>query len=441
MGGLFYTGTKYPAQYQNRYFFGDYAKNEIYTLQLDANDDLVPGSVTTFANNAGGPVSFFKGPNGDLYYVGIISGAVYHLVYSTANQAPTAIAAADKTYGAIPLTVNFTSAGSFDPEGGALTYSWNFGDGSAVSHEANPTHTFAASGTHAVTLTVKDATNQTASKTITVYPGASPPTLTINGPANMSAATTGQTINFAGSAHDVRDGAVPANKLHWEVVIQHCPLDSCHAHTVMSLDGANGSFAFPAHDGPFYVQITLTTTNSIGLTSTKSVNVYPVGQKITSALQFDGINDHATAANPGDFKRQQFTVEAMVKTLSTGTNGGEVISQGDNWSLRVLPSGGIAFAFANGSSWEYFAAETARVKDGLWHHIAATKSATSVKLYVDGVVVFEDPNTKAIEYKYGADVVMGQHGTYDDQFYFNGAIDELRMCGRTAALMRKYPIS
>ncbi len=440
VGGIFYTGTNYPAQYQGRYFFGDYAKNQIYTLQLDANDDLVPGSNTTFANNAAGPVSFFKGPSGDIYYVGILTGAVYHVTYSTANQAPTAFVAADKTYGAVPLTVNFTSAGSFDPEGDALTYTWNFGDGTPTSNEVNPTHIFTTSGTRTVKLTIKDTANNTATKTLAVYPGASAPTMTISSPANMSTAVANQTINFAGSAVDTTDGNIPANKLHWDLVIQHCPLDSCHAHTVMSVDGANGSFVFPAHDGPYYIQITLSTTNSLGLTGTKTVNVYPVGQKITSALQFDGINDHATAANPQDFKLQQFTVEAMVKTFSTGANGGEVISQGDNWSLRVLPGGGIAFAFANGSFWEYFAAETAQVKDGLWHHIAATKSAASVKLYVDGAIVYEEPTTKAIEYKYGADLVVGQHGTYDDQFYFNGAIDELRVwtAPRTDAQVAQY---
>ena len=37
-----------------------------------------------------------------------------------------------------PLTVNFSSAGSTDPEGGALTYSWAFGDGT-TSTAANPT--------------------------------------------------------------------------------------------------------------------------------------------------------------------------------------------------------------------------------------------------------------------------------------------------------------
>lgn len=40
----------------------------------------------------------------------------------------------------------------------ALTYSWDFGDGSALSTEKSPSHTFTTYGNHSVTLTVKGIT-------------------------------------------------------------------------------------------------------------------------------------------------------------------------------------------------------------------------------------------------------------------------------------------
>jgi PKD repeat protein len=55
---------------------------------------------------------------------------------------------------------------STDPEGNStiVGWSWNFGDGTAVSTEQNPTHTFAASiFPYSVNLTVTD--NQGASNT------------------------------------------------------------------------------------------------------------------------------------------------------------------------------------------------------------------------------------------------------------------------------------
>ncbi|MEO8579094.1 MAG: DNA/RNA non-specific endonuclease [Gemmatimonadales bacterium] len=49
----------------------------------------------------------------------------------------------------------FNGTGSSDPDGDALTYLWNFGDGTTGSG-ATPTHTYADNGSYTVSLTVKD---------------------------------------------------------------------------------------------------------------------------------------------------------------------------------------------------------------------------------------------------------------------------------------------
>lgn len=51
--------------------------------------------------------------------------------------------------------VRFVGSQSYDPDGDPLIFTWTFGDG-AVSHEPDPTHTYAASGTYVLTLTVDD---------------------------------------------------------------------------------------------------------------------------------------------------------------------------------------------------------------------------------------------------------------------------------------------
>ena len=73
----------------------------------------------------------------------------------TPNQAPQAIADADRTSGKAPLTVNFTGAGSTDPDSDMLSYHWDFGDGRS-STEANPSHTYKKSGNYMAVLTVTD---------------------------------------------------------------------------------------------------------------------------------------------------------------------------------------------------------------------------------------------------------------------------------------------
>ena len=66
------------------------------------------------------------------------------------------------TEGSTPLTVNFSSAGSSDPEGQPLTYLWTFGDGT-TSTAANPSHTYTIAGPYQARLTVSDGVNSTLS--------------------------------------------------------------------------------------------------------------------------------------------------------------------------------------------------------------------------------------------------------------------------------------
>ena len=56
-----------------------------------------------------------------------------------------------------PITVNFSAAGSYDPDnvGGPLIYSWDFGNGN-ISDQVNAITTYTAPGTYKVSLTVTD---------------------------------------------------------------------------------------------------------------------------------------------------------------------------------------------------------------------------------------------------------------------------------------------
>ena len=156
-GGFVYHGTQFPSSYQGSYFFADYAQNWIKRLTFDANGNV--SGVFNFEpadGAADGPygdiVYLTEGPEGALYYVDLgfsdTTGKVgvskiRRISYVDSNNLPPVVSAtATPTGGPPPLTVTFSSAGSSDPEGGPLSYSWNFGDGTATSTEANPTHTY-----------------------------------------------------------------------------------------------------------------------------------------------------------------------------------------------------------------------------------------------------------------------------------------------------------
>ncbi|MBA6316586.1 PKD domain-containing protein [Cellulophaga baltica] len=149
----------------------------------------------------------------------------------TANQAPTAVATSDVTSGAPSLAVQFTGETSSDPDtGDALTYAWDFGDGTTAT-TPNPSHTFTTAGTYTVTLTVTDdgtpALNSTDTITIIVTDANQAPTAVAtsditSGEVSLAVQFTGDTSSDPDSgdvlsyAWDFADGstATTANPSH-----------------------------------------------------------------------------------------------------------------------------------------------------------------------------------------------------------------------------------
>jgi probable HAF family extracellular repeat protein len=91
---------------------------------------------------------------------------VASLWFKEPNRAPEANAGGPYT-GHKKKPVAFDAGHSTDPDGDALTYSWNFGDGSALGSGATPVHDYETWGTYMVTLTVTDAGGLSATSTTT----------------------------------------------------------------------------------------------------------------------------------------------------------------------------------------------------------------------------------------------------------------------------------
>jgi len=93
------------------------------------------------------------------------------------NRAPTVEAAAVPDSGQAPHEVVFTADGS-DPDGDALTYRWDFGDGSPIASGRRARHTYTQPGTFTAKVTVTDAGGMTANDTVAITVG--------NPPANQA---------------------------------------------------------------------------------------------------------------------------------------------------------------------------------------------------------------------------------------------------------------
>src|SRR5690349_15158986 len=219
MGGAVYrydatnpSSIKFPAALDGHYFATEFGRRWIKTIDLNADGSA--GQISDFPWRGTQVMDSAFGPDGALYVLdygtgwgsGDASSALYRIEYNPAgNQAPVARAAANRTSGTAPLAVTFSSAGSSDPEGGALSYAWNFGDG-GTSTAANPSHTYAANGQYTATLTVTDPAGRSGNASVIISVGNTAPTVTLNSPANGSLFAFGDTKPYTITVTDPEDG-------------------------------------------------------------------------------------------------------------------------------------------------------------------------------------------------------------------------------------------
>ena len=284
-GVAFYQGGSYPAAYNGALFFADHTRNEIWAMMPGANGLPDPANIQSFVGvdatggAAGHPVDLKIGPGGDLFYVDMEDGSLHRIIYTAANQPPTARISANPTSGAAPLTVAFDGSGSTDPEGRPLTYSWDLNGDGTFGDATTPTasYTYTSSGTYTASLRVTDDRGATNTASVTITVGNTGPVAVIDSPSATLTWQVGQTITFSGHATDAQDVTIPSSGLTWSVILHHCATQTnCHTHPIQTFTGvAGGSFPAPDHAYPCWLEIQLTATDSGGLTSTASLRLDP----------------------------------------------------------------------------------------------------------------------------------------------------------------------
>ena len=353
VGGFVYRGSRFPNSYYGSYFFGDYAQHWIRRLTLDTNGNV--NGVFNFepADGSldgpyGDPTCLKEGPDGALYYADFSHdpenywAMIRRIRYLGTNDPPSAIASAFPTAGLPPLTVNFSSAGSLDPEGQPVTYFWTFGD-NLTSTLANPSHVYAQAGMYSVRLAVSDGVNTSLSAPLAIVVG-NPPAVTIQNPTNGLIFRAGDVINFSGSATDPEDGPLPPNALNWTIVFHH----ATHIHPVSGPWSSTnqGSFAIPSVGHPYghdtSYEIILIATDSSGLQSSASVTVYPdlIDLSIDTSptgltVKLDGISRVAPFTD-GTLIGFQHSVEAPDQTVSASSFLFQAWSDGGAQSHTIL---------------------------------------------------------------------------------------------------------
>jgi glucose/arabinose dehydrogenase len=295
VGGAFFEGSNYPAQYVDKYFISDYAQHWIKYVTVSATDQFV--SVTNFASGDSTflPVELLLAPDGNLNYINIAtdytvpSGTVNRILYVGAgNHAPSVKASATPTSGYAPLSVSFSAAGTTDLDNDPLSYHWVFGDG-VEADGITADHTYQANGAYLAALQVND-THVTREAKVSITVGSVPPIAQITDPRPGRAFVDGETVAYSGFATDM-DETLGPNALRWTVILHH----NAHEHHYQDSIGPTGSFVAVGHGtttDTIAYEIVLTATDSTGLSDVQRI-IIPENK---SAVANAGVDQTVTCA-------------------------------------------------------------------------------------------------------------------------------------------------
>lgn len=330
-GVAFYPGGgQYPTSYSGALFFADHTRGCLWAMMPNASGQPDPTNIVPFSP-AAHPVDLKIGPNNDLFYVDMEGGAIHRISYTNGNQPPVARMTATPTSGNAPLSVNFDASASSDPEGATLSYAWAFGDGSTATG-ATTMHSYATSGSYTAKVTVTDPGGLSDTTTTTITAGSDRPVITgmnvqitdQNTNASLSKYRVGDNLNYSGSATGSTGSALQPGAFSWSYIIHH----GDHTHQGETVSGkTSGTFPAPDHSYPCYVTVTLTVTDTSGLSTTRSVDLQPQTVALTFRSNPGGLKlslGNDLASTPTTFSvtevvRHQMSLSASSpQTLKTG---------------------------------------------------------------------------------------------------------------------------
>ena len=236
--------------------------------------------------------------------------SVYASPVANFNMAPP-------TTGVVPLTVQFNDTSTGNP----VSYTWNFGDGSAVSTAQNPSHSFAAAGVFTVSLTVS---NPVGANTKTTVAGVS---VFATPAANF---TTDVTSGLAPLAVNFRDTST-GNPTSWAWDFQNDGTADSTAQNPTFTYSSTGTYS-----------VKLTATNAAGSNSNTRSNLISVVVFPTAAFTQDRVGGGAGGAG----LTVQFTDQSTGNPTGWSWNFGDgsAVSTSQNPSHTYTTGGSFTVA-------------------------------------------------------------------------------------------------
>ena len=288
--GFFYEGDQFPQEYQGLLFEADLS-GWIRTFQFNEENEVT--KIEAFASwEDKGVVHIAQNPaDGCIYWCHVYSNEVHKICYG-GNPPPLALAKANRLYGPSPLEVQFQGDESYDPDGGAISYFWDFGDGTS-SEAPNPNHTFTTENgqlqTFEVLLTVTDTGGLATTETIFVSLNNTPPEVSINNLTDSSfySISGASTLPLTATVVDLEHSEEELT-YSWEIFFHHndhyhpeAPVNKTETFMVIDPVGCGTE--------TYWYRARLTVTDANGLSNFDEKELFPYcGDPIAEIAPLEG---------------------------------------------------------------------------------------------------------------------------------------------------------
>jgi cytochrome c len=236
----------WPAYYDGKPLFYEWTRDYVKAFQLDRRgklDGIEPVLPSVVFDN---PMDLEFGPDGALYVLEYGDGffsenpeaqvARIDFIGRDGNRSPIPAVSASPTAGLAPLTVEFSSEGTTDPDGDRLRYEWYLDDDDRVdSRSANPTFTYRENGSYDATLKVTDRKGRSASASVRVVVGNAVPVVELVAPVEGQPFAFGDTVRYEVQVSD--DQPVDCARVSVTYILGH----DDHGHPQTTANGCTGS--------------------------------------------------------------------------------------------------------------------------------------------------------------------------------------------------------
>lgn len=216
----------FPAYYDGKWFIYEWMRDWIIAVSMNDKGNYIRMERFLPDLKLEHPIDMAFGPNGDLYlleygqgwFMGNPESKLVKIVYNAGNRKPVVVATANKTAGAVPMRVQFSSAGTKDFDNDSLRYEWRIsnqqGTVLAVLKDANSEFVFKTAGNYRVKLTVTDAPGLKESKEFLIKAGNEPPVVSLNLiNANQSFFFPNRKIAYEVKVSDKEDGSLEDKRI------------------------------------------------------------------------------------------------------------------------------------------------------------------------------------------------------------------------------------